>query len=113
MTVETPRQTLCQTGMDFELRENRFTAAAAATSYEYAEDGTLTEILPRRHQNAHEDVDDRSQNSHDEPLNDAYFQQNDHATQQQRQLPRADGGKDAWLFLAACFMIEGLIWGML
>lgn len=22
-----------------------------------------------------------------------------------------DGGKDAWLFLAACFMIEALIWG--
>ncbi|SPO02804.1 related to monocarboxylate transporter 2 [Cephalotrichum gorgonifer] len=26
-------------------------------------------------------------------------------------LPPTDGGKDAWLFLAACFMIEGLVWG--
>jgi len=26
-------------------------------------------------------------------------------------LPPVDGGKDAWLFLAACFMIEGLVWG--
>ncbi len=26
-------------------------------------------------------------------------------------LPRADGGKDAWLFLAAGFMIESLVWG--
>jgi hypothetical protein len=28
------------------------------------------------------------------------------------QLPPADGGKDAWLFLAACFIIEALVWGM-
>lgn len=27
-------------------------------------------------------------------------------------LPRVDGGKDAWLFLAASFMIEALVWGM-
>ncbi|KAF4635406.1 hypothetical protein G7Y89_g2692 [Cudoniella acicularis] len=26
-------------------------------------------------------------------------------------LPQADGGKDAWLFLAACFVIEALVWG--
>lgn len=26
-------------------------------------------------------------------------------------LPRADGGKDAWLFLAACFVLEMMIWG--
>jgi len=26
-----------------------------------------------------------------------------------RSLPRADGGKDAWLFLAACFMVEALV----
>jgi hypothetical protein len=25
--------------------------------------------------------------------------------------PRADGGKDAWLFLAGCFIFEALIWG--
>lgn len=26
-------------------------------------------------------------------------------------LPRADGGKQAWLFLAGCFVIEALVWG--
>ncbi|KAK0622954.1 major facilitator superfamily domain-containing protein [Immersiella caudata] len=26
-------------------------------------------------------------------------------------LPPVDGGKDAWLFLAACFTIEALVWG--
>lgn len=26
-------------------------------------------------------------------------------------LRRADGGKDAWLFLAGCFTLEALIWG--
>ena len=28
-------------------------------------------------------------------------------------LPRADGGKDAWLFLAAGFVVEALVWGSL
>jgi hypothetical protein len=28
-----------------------------------------------------------------------------------RTVPSADGGKDAWLFLAACFMVEALVWG--
>jgi hypothetical protein len=28
-------------------------------------------------------------------------------------LPRADGGKQAWLFLAGCFFIEALVWGEL
>lgn len=27
-------------------------------------------------------------------------------------LPPVDGGKDAWLFLAACFAIEALVWGV-
>lgn len=26
-------------------------------------------------------------------------------------IPRADGGKHAWLFLAGCFVFEALIWG--
>lgn len=26
-------------------------------------------------------------------------------------VPRADGGKEAWLFLAACFVVEALVWG--
>lgn len=30
---------------------------------------------------------------------------------QEFSLPRADGGRDAWLFLAACFSIEALVWG--
>lgn len=35
-------------------------------------------------------------------------------TEHERQvsaLPPVDGGKDAWLFLAACFAIEALVWG--
>lgn len=28
-------------------------------------------------------------------------------------LPQADGGKDAWLFLTACFIVEALVWGKL
>ena len=30
---------------------------------------------------------------------------------EQVSLPRADGGRDAWLFLAGCFCIEALTWG--
>ncbi|KAI0179308.1 MFS general substrate transporter [Hypoxylon sp. FL1284] len=30
---------------------------------------------------------------------------------QEFSLPPVDGGKDAWLFLAACFAIEALVWG--
>ena len=26
-------------------------------------------------------------------------------------LPQADGGKEAWLFLAAGFVVEALVWG--
>ena len=26
-------------------------------------------------------------------------------------IPPADGGRDAWLFLAACFIFEALVWG--
>jgi hypothetical protein len=28
-------------------------------------------------------------------------------------LPRADGGRDAWLFLVGCFVFEALVWGIL
>jgi hypothetical protein len=28
-----------------------------------------------------------------------------------RELPRADGGKDAWLVLVGCFTLEALVWG--
>ncbi|KAI9811718.1 MAG: hypothetical protein M1827_005263 [Pycnora praestabilis] len=54
---------------------------------------------------------DQSQhrNAVDETLN---APQDDEAeTPQQFSLPRADGGTEAWLFLAGCFMIEALIWG--
>ena len=27
-------------------------------------------------------------------------------------VPRADGGKDAWLFLASTFIVEAMIWGL-
>ena len=30
---------------------------------------------------------------------------------QEFSLPPLDGGKDAWLFLAASFMMEALVWG--
>jgi hypothetical protein len=30
---------------------------------------------------------------------------------EQTVIPRADGGKDAWLFLLGCFMIESLVRG--
>ena len=36
--------------------------------------------------------------------------QGDHSPQQ---LPPVDGGKDAWLFLAASFVVEALVWGKL
>lgn len=32
---------------------------------------------------------------------------------QEFSLPPVDGGKDAWFFLAACFFVEALTWGML
>ena len=32
--------------------------------------------------------------------------------QQDYSLPQADGGKDAWLFLASAFIIEALVWAM-
>jgi hypothetical protein len=30
---------------------------------------------------------------------------------EQVSLPKADGGKEAWLFLCGCFTIEALVWG--
>lgn len=37
---------------------------------------------------------------------------NGHEGQQEFSLPPVDGGKDAWTFLAAAFMVETLVWGM-
>ena len=38
-------------------------------------------------------------------------QHQEQESQQQFSLPPADGGKDAWLFLAAAFLLEALVWG--
>jgi hypothetical protein len=35
----------------------------------------------------------------------------EHLNRPEFSLPQADGGRDAWLFLAACFVIEALVWG--
>lgn len=43
------------------------------------------------------------------------FQESGHDAQvmeQEFSLPPTDGGKDAWLFLAACWAVEALVWGM-
>ena len=34
-------------------------------------------------------------------------------TRHEFSLPPVDRGKDAWLFLTACFLIEALVWGKL
>lgn len=39
------------------------------------------------------------------------FELEDRGEQRPQQLPPVDGGKDAWLFLAASFVIEALVWG--
>lgn len=36
----------------------------------------------------------------------------DHSHNVIQALPPVDGGRDAWLFLAAAFMIETLVWGL-
>jgi hypothetical protein len=35
----------------------------------------------------------------------------DQAGHNEFSLPQADGGKEAWLFLAAGFVVEALVWG--
>lgn len=49
-----------------------------------------------------EDGLQRAQSRHSHP----HGAENEHVS-----LPKADGGKDAWLFLAGCFCIEALTWG--
>jgi hypothetical protein len=34
-----------------------------------------------------------------------------HTDRPEFSLPQADGGRKAWLFLAACFVVEALVWG--
>ena len=43
--------------------------------------------------------------------NDTDRRGSDRTTRQEFSLPPVDGGKDAWLFLAGCFVTEALIWG--
>jgi hypothetical protein len=45
-----------------------------------------------------------------EPLHDATHDSSTSA--EGFSLPPTDGGKDAWLCLFACFMLEAMIWGM-
>jgi hypothetical protein len=33
------------------------------------------------------------------------------SSQVQRSLPQPDRGREAWLFLGSCFILEALIWG--
>lgn len=37
--------------------------------------------------------------------------ENDFIERHEFSLPPADGGKDAWLFLAAVFVVDALVWG--
>ena len=46
------------------------------------------------------DIELLQRNHHQPPNSDAAFS-----------LPPTDGGKDAWLCLIACFMLEAMIWG--
>lgn len=51
-----------------------------------------------------------------EPNDDIHLNDIQHATPDEetpvaQTLPRADGGKDAWTVLAACFVLEALVWG--
>ncbi|KAF1969355.1 MFS general substrate transporter [Bimuria novae-zelandiae CBS 107.79] len=39
------------------------------------------------------------------------FELEDRGERSPQQLPPVDGGKDAWLFLAASFVVEALVWG--
>jgi len=38
-------------------------------------------------------------------------QEQPYAVRPEFSLAQADGGKDAWLFLAAAFFVEALVWG--
>lgn len=52
----------------------------------------------------------------DAPLQEAISLQvldENHADNPEFSLPQADGSKDAWLFLAACFVCEAMVWGKL
>ena len=53
----------------------------------------------------------RDEESNEIPLSSLRPAHPDGEDLQARTLPRADGGKDAWLVLAGCFVLEALVWG--
>lgn len=81
----------------------RLTVSTYHLTHRYdAQNGISNETLTARQEenDTNEQSHGISYDNNERTLNDSYFQQSDHTSQQQRQLPRADGGKDAWLFLA-------------
>ena len=68
---------------------------------------TLTQLPPARIDPAGATTSDSN-----EPL-DVNFAEDEQAAGASGQYPRADGGKDAWLFLAGCFAVEMLVWYVL
>ena len=61
-------------------------------------DVELNDLSDHRRSSVQDEIDDTSQSV-------------EQAAQHEFSLPRADGGKDAWLFLAAGFVVEALVWG--
>lgn len=51
--------------------------------------------------------------STDQGREDALDIREGQASRPEFSLPQADGGKDAWMFLAACFVVEAVVWGEL
>lgn len=75
-------------------------------------DLTLTDLSPPQHAGGQSPSLIPSQSQADENAWQAEEQGIDgNHEREQLNLPRADGGKDAWLFLCGCFMIEALVWG--
>ncbi|KAL8808532.1 MAG: hypothetical protein Q9182_000083 [Xanthomendoza sp. 2 TL-2023] len=55
--------------------------------------------------------EDRVYEASDNSVRRRYPRPSDANHRREFTLPQADRGKDAWLFLAGCFMVEALIWG--
>jgi hypothetical protein len=71
----------------------------ASVATDVADDNTLREAVVTRSCDV-EDVWQTDENG-----------QADIGEREQVNLPRADGGTEAWLFLCGCFIIEALVWG--
>lgn len=72
---------------------------SASVAADAADDNTSREAVVTRSRDV-EDVWQTGENM-----------QADVGEREQVNLPRADGGKEAWLFLCGCFTIEALVWG--